>query len=330
MPALKISIATWSYDRIQAVKDGRAPVEGCEVTYLSPGIEELFIRTILGGEFDVSEISLSSYLMATSRGESRYRALPIFLSRIWRHSALYIRTDRGIKKPEDLKGRQIGVPEYQVTAALWARGMLADEYGVKASDVKWRNGGLEDPGREEKIKLDLPANISVEPIPRDRTLAHMLETGELDALLTPRAPSCFLRGAPNVGRLFADHRVAEEAYYKKTKLFPIMHVLAVRKDVLEENKWIASSLFTAFQKAKDLAVHELESSALYSVTLPWINDDVRRVRDIMGEDYWPYGIEKNRHALETALRYSHEQGLSSRRLSIEDTFVPDFGWAIKI
>jgi 4,5-dihydroxyphthalate decarboxylase len=330
MPPLEISIATGDYDRVRAIKDGRVRVEGCAVRYLAPALEELFIRALIGAEFDVCEVSLSSYLIARSRGATPYRALPVILSRVFRHSAFYIRTDRGIRAPEDLKGKTVGVPEYQMTAALWARGLIEDEYGVKPSDILWRNGGLEQPGRAEKLALDLPADVKLAPIGAGETLSAMLADGKLDALISPRTPSCFLRGAPSVARLFPDYRAAERDYFKKSGLFPIMHVLAVREELLRAHAWLASSLFTAFRQAKDIAIRELEEIGAYNVTLPWLASALADIRGVLGEDYWPYGLEKNRRALEAALRYSHAQGLSARKLALDEAFVPDLDWAVRV
>jgi 4,5-dihydroxyphthalate decarboxylase len=329
MVSLPISIATGDYDRVRAVKDGRVPVQGCAVTYLTPPLEELFIRALIGAEFDACEVSLSSYLIALSRGKARYRALPIFLSRVFRHSAIYIRTDRGIARPEDLRGKRVGVPEYQMTAALWARGLLEDEYGVKPSEIEWRNGGLEQNGRSEKLALELPPDVKLTPIGPTETLSAMLAEGTLDALVTPRAPSCFGK-SPNVARLFPDYRAAERVYAKKSGLFPIMHVLAVREELLRANEWLASSLFTAFRQAKDIAIRELEEIGAYNVTVPWLTAELADIRAVLGADYWPYGLAKNRASIEAALRYSHAQGLSARKLTIEEAFVPDLDWAVRV
>jgi 4,5-dihydroxyphthalate decarboxylase len=329
MPQLELSIATGDYDRVRAIKDGRVPVQGCAVTYLTPPLEELFIRALIGAEFDACEVSLSSYLIALSRGKTPYRALPVFLSRVFRHSAIYIRTDRGISRPEDLRGKRVGVPEYQMTAALWARGLLEDEYGVKPSEIEWRNGGLEQTGRSEKLALELPPDVNLTPIGPAETLSAMLAEGKLDALIGPRTPSCFGK-SPDVARLFPDYRAAERAYYRKKGLFPIMHVLAVREDLQRKNPWLASSLFAAFRQAKDIAIRELEEIGAYNVTLPWLTAELADIRAVLGEDYWPYGLAKNRASIEAALRYSHAQGLSARKLTIEEAFVPDLDWAVRV
>jgi 4,5-dihydroxyphthalate decarboxylase len=223
----------------------------------------------------------------------------------------------------------VGVPEYQMTAALWARGLLEDEYGVKPSEIEWRNGGLEQNGRSEKLALELPPDVKLTPIGPTETLSAMLAEGTLDALVTPRAPSCFGK-SPNVARLFPDYRAAERAYAKKSGLFPIMHVLAVREELLRANAWLASSLFTAFRQAKDIAIRELEEIGAYNVTIPWLTAELADIRAVLGADYWPYGLAKNRASIEAALRYSHAQGLSARKLTIEEAFVPDLDWAVRV
>jgi len=326
---LEISIATADYDRVRALKDGRVRVEGCAVTYLTPALEELFVRALIGAEFDACEVSLSSYLIARSRGTTPYRALAVILSRVFRHSAFYIRTDRGIADPKDLRGKRVGVPEYQMTAALWARGLLEDEYGVKPSAMEWRNGGLEQTGRVEKLKLELPSDLRLTPIGPGETLSAMLAEGKIDALVSPRVPSCFGKAA-NVARLFPDYRVAERAYFKKSGLFPIMHVLVVREELLRRHPWLASSLFTGFRQAKDIAIRELEEIGAYNVTVPWLAAELAEIRAVLGEDYWPYGLAKNRRSLEAALRYSYAQGLSARPLTLEEAFVPDLDGAVRV
>ena len=318
--ALPLSVACRAYDRVRALFDGRVRIEGCAPVLLPLSAEEVFFRAFRHAEFDVSELSFSSYLITVDRGEPEYVALPVFLSRMFRHSAIYVRSDRGIGAPKDLKGKLVGVPEYQVTAAVWARGMLQDEYGVRASDLRWRSGGLEDPGREEKIPLALPSEIELQPVPRRKTLSRMLAEGELDALVSPRVPSCFARSEPGVARLFPEFRPVEQAYFTKTGLFPIMHVLGVRRRLAEKHPWLASSLFKAFAQAKQLATADLADLTSLVATLPWLPAEVEDTRARMGDDWWPYGVEANRHALETLTRYAHEQGVTRRRLAIEELF----------
>jgi 4,5-dihydroxyphthalate decarboxylase len=318
--ALELSLSVCDYDRTRALFDGRAPIEGCDVTAVALEPEESFHRAFKFQEFDVTEISMSSYLMTMARGEQHYVAIPAFVSRLFRHSSIYIRTDRGIKGPADLKGKQVGVPEYQMTANVWVRGMLEEEYGVKPRDIKWRRGGLEEPGREERASMKLPAEIDLRAVPTDRSLSDMLEKGELDAVIGARAPSCFLRGAPSVARLWPDYPAVEEAYFKKTKLFPIMHAIGIRKSLVEKYPWVAVNVYKAFLKAKALCMHELGQIGHLATTLPWPVAAYDRARAAMGEDFWPYGAHENKHALETLARYSFAQGLSVRQVPLEEMF----------
>jgi 4,5-dihydroxyphthalate decarboxylase len=317
---LELSLSVCNYDRTAAIFDGRAPIDGCDVTAVALEPEESFHRAFKYQEFDVTEISMSSYLMTASRGEAHYIAIPAFVSRLFRHSSIYIRTDRGIRSPADLKGKQIGVPEYQMTANVWVRGTLEEEYGVKPADIKWRRGGLEEAGREERSPMKTPPNVDLASVPHDRTLSDMLEKGELDGVIGARAPSCFLRGVPNVARLFPDYPAVEEAYFRKTRLFPIMHAIGIRRSLVEKYPWVAVNVYKAFLKAKALCMHELGQIGHLATTLPWPVAAYDRAREAMGEDYWPYGAHENKHALETLARYSFQQGLSARPVPLDEMF----------
>lgn len=318
--AVQISLAVGDYDRTRAIFDGRVEIEGCDVAKVMIAPEEAFHRAFKFQEFDVSEISMSSYMLSLARGDNHYVAVPAFVSRLFRHSGIYIRTDRGIKGPADLKGKTVGVPEYQMTANVWVRGMLQEEYGVKPSDIKWRRGGLEDAGREERTKIKLPPDIDLQAVPTNRTLSDMLAKGEIDAIFAARAPSCLLNGAPNVARLFPKYPEVEEAYYKKTKLFPIMHAVGIRKSLAEKHPWLAVSIYKAFVEAKAVCMHELGQIGHLATSQPWSVYEHERLQTIMGADYWSYGAHENKHALETLARYSFEQGLSVRKLAFEEMF----------
>lgn len=321
MGKLALSVATWDYDRVRAIIDRRVSVEGCDINYVVTAPEETFFRAFASREFDVTELSLSSYLIALSRGGCGYRAVPVFPSRAFRHSAIYVRSDRGIERPQDLSGKTVGVAEYQLTANLWVRGILADDYGVQPHQVAWRRGGMEEPGRQEKIPV-APPGIEIESIGASDTLSRMLRDGRIDALISPRAPSCFTRRVPEVGRLFPDFRGEERAYFARTKIFPIMHVLAIREELVQAHPWLATSVFKAYAEAKQMCLQELYELTALKITLPWVVAEAESTRDAMGEDFWSYGFENNRVTLEAAVRYSHEQGLSARRLSAEELFVP--------
>jgi 4,5-dihydroxyphthalate decarboxylase len=313
---LRLSLACWDYDRTRALVDGRVQPEGIELIYLNQPVEETFFRMLRFQEFDASEMSLSSYVASLGRAEPPFIAIPAFPSRFFRHSCIFVAANSGIKKPEDLKGKRIGVPEYQMTAPVWIRGILSDEYGVKVTDVQHLSGGEEEPGRDEKLKLDLPSTINLKPIPANATLSGMLAAGELDALVTARAPSTFTT-TDSVKRLFPDYVAKEKAYFARTKIFPIMHTVVIRRDVYAKNPWVAQSLYKAFVAAKQIASDMYNQTAALTSMLPWSADDARAE---MGADWWPYGLGPNRHVLETFLRYHHEQGLSKRLFKPEELF----------
>ncbi len=318
---LRISLACERYDRVQAIFDGRVRIEGCEVDAVPLSAEECFHRAFNGAEFDVTELSASSTMMTTARGDCPYVALPAFLSKCFRHSAIYIRADRGIREPKDLVGKRVGMPEYQMTACLWARGILEDEYGVRPRDILWFTGGQEQPGRKERAKLNVDPSVSITPIRDDQTLAQMLDAGELDAVISARVPSCY-RVNPKVVRLFEDYRVHEQAYFRKTGCFPIMHMVGVRRTLLEQHPWLAVSVYKAFIKAKEIAIHELRDPGVNFVTLPWVYGEVTAAEELLAQDYWSYGVGPNRKAIEAMLRYSFDQGLSVRKLAPEELFHP--------
>lgn len=317
---IPITIACGDYDRVRAIKDGRVKVEGCDVTFIPLEPEEVFFRAFRYHEFDVCELSFSSYMRVVSQDQSEYVGIPAFVSRVFRHSGFYIRTDRGIEKPEDLKGKTVGVPEYQMTAPVWMRGILQDEYGVLPTDIHWRNGGQEEAGRDERTPLTLTNGVDLQAIPEDRTLSEMFEAGDLDAIMSARAPSPFVRGAPNIGRLFPDYRDVEKAYYEKTGMFPIMHLIGIKKSLAAKHPWLPGSLYKAFLQAKNLVYAEIREMAALNVTLPWVEAEALESFGLMGEDYWRYGIKESAHEIEAITRYSYEQGLSERRLTAEDLF----------
>lgn len=321
MGRLPITIATWDYDRVRPLMDGRVRVEGCAVNYLAMPVEECFERAFFHGEFEVAEIGFSPYLIALSRGEPPYIAVPAFLSRMFRHSAIYVRTDRGIGDAADLRGKRIGVPEYQMSAVLWVRGFLKDEHGIEAKDIRWVQGGLEQPGRRDKFPLNLPPGFPLEAAPAGATLSRMLAEGTLDAVMSARRPSCFVAGHPQVRRLYPDYRAAERAYFTRTGIFPIMHAVGIRRDVLEQHPWLAASIYKAFVQAKRMAEAEFAETTALKIGLPWVNAEYEATRQLMGEDFWSYGLnEANRRTLALMARYSYEQGLAVRLLSVEEMF----------
>jgi 4,5-dihydroxyphthalate decarboxylase len=319
MGRLRITIATWDYDRVRALVDGRIAVEGCDVNYLTMPVEEILERAFLRREFEVAEIGLSPYLISLSRGSAPYIAIPAFLSRMFRHSAIYVRADRGIDGPGALKGKRVGVPEYQMSAALWVRGLLKDEYGVGAKDIDWVQGGLESPGRREKFPLNLPEGFPLVAA-HGASLSQLLAQGALDAVVSARQPSCFAAGNPMVKRLFPDYRAAEQDYYRRTGVFPIMHAVGIRADVVDKQPWLPASVYKAFVAAKRLADAEFGETTALKIGLPWITAEYEATSALMGHDFWPYGVEPNRRTLDLMLRYSYEQGLAVRRLAVEELF----------
>jgi 4,5-dihydroxyphthalate decarboxylase len=322
MVEVPITIACGNYDRTRPLMDGRVKVEGCTVTYLPLYPEEIFFRAFRYHEFDVSELSFSSYMRTVASGASAYVAIPAFVSRIFRHSGIYIRRDASIKTPADLRGKRIGLPEYQITAVVWMRGMLQHEYGVAPTEIHWRNGGLEEPGRGERTPLKPIPGLDLKPLGEKETLVGMLRDGELDAIFTARPPSSFLRGEPHIGRLFPDTRTAEIAYFKKTGLFPIMHLIGIRKTLLAQYPWLATSVYKAFCEAKALAMIDLRDVNALMVTLPFLEAETLDTMAIMGNDFWRYGVHENKAEIDALTGYAHEQGLIDRQLAPEELFAP--------
>jgi 4,5-dihydroxyphthalate decarboxylase len=320
MPDVPITIACGNYDRTRAIRDGRVTVEGCAVTYLPLYPEEIFHRAFKFQEFDVSELSFSSHMRTVSSGTAAYVGVPAFVSRVFRHSGIYIRNGAGIRTPADLRGKRIGLPEYQITAVVWMRGMLQHEYGVKPSEIHWRSGGQEQPGRHERTPLKPIPGLDLQPIPHDKTLVGMLRDGELDALFTARAPSSFLAGEPHIGRLFPDTRAAELAYYKKTGLFPLMHLVGIRKNLVEQYPWLPVSVYKAFCEAKALAMADLTDVNALMVTLPFLEAETKETMAAMGADFWRYGVNENIREIEALSQYAYEQGLLDRKVAVEELF----------
>jgi 4,5-dihydroxyphthalate decarboxylase len=322
MTDLPLVMACWDYDRTRALADGRVKAEGIELTYLPLGMPESFFRMLRHGEFHVSEMSLSWYSRTVTSSPRPFIAIPVFPSRMFRHSSIYVHAGSGIKSPQDLIGRRVGCPEYQMTAAVWIKGILAEHYGVPVSSVSYHTGGLKEPGRRE-MPMNLPADIRIEPIPADRTLSQMIESGEIDALYTAEAPTTFEASSPNVRRLFADYQRVEEAFYLDTGIFPIMHTVVIRQDVYAANPWVARSLAKSFTEAQAIAYADLREMTALKTMLPWLPAHLEQTQAVMGEDFWAYGLDANRKTLDTFLRYAYQQGLLARELGAEDLFAPE-------
>lgn len=312
MAKITLTLACTQSDRTRPILDGRIEVPGVSFVMLPGEPEDIFRRALRDKAFDVTELSMGSHIVTTARGDAAYIGVPVFPSRAFRHSAIYVRSDRGISAPEHLKGKRIGLPDYQQTAGMWVRGMLADQYGVEVRSVAWRTGGQDRPSGGERIPLNLPPGLDVAPIGAGETLDGLLAAGALDAVISPRPPRCFLEKTAPVVRLFANYRQAEMAYFKATGHFPIMHCLAVRRDVADRHPWLPVELFRAFAKAKALALSELRQINVLRVTLPWVAVHLAETEAVMGANPWRYGLRENLHELHAMARYAEADGLAQR------------------
>jgi len=320
---LRLSFACWDYDRMKAIEDGRVRPEGIELTFLSYRVEETFFRQLRFQEFDLSELSLSSYVLTLNQEHPPFIALPVFPSRFFRHQSMYINSNSGILRPEDLKGKRIGIPEYQMTAAVWQRGIMEDDFNVPISSVQFFTGAIEASIHERKNKVEhsLPAGVKVTAIKPGQNLSQMLADGDIDAIFSATKPSSF--STPQVTRLFPNFKEVEAEYYKRTGIFPIMHVVAVKRRVYEANPWIAKTLTKAFTRSLDMAYEPLRERAALRYMLPWLEGHVEETQSLMGYQWWKDGFEENRHVLEKFLDYSFRQGLAKRKFKPEELFAPN-------
>lgn len=318
-----ISVACFDHDRVMPVMDGRVPVEGFRIEPHVLPTSKLFPLAVQEARFDVTELSLSSHILQVARGEGAYVAIPAFISRAFRHNGFFRRAGSGIETPADLKGRRVGVPEYQMTAALWMRGILKDQYGVEATDIEWRTGALDAGVRHERLQLTPPPNLKIVPVGEGETLQSLLLDGQIDALLAPNPPKAFAEGDPRIERIFPDFEKVEQDYFAETGFFPIMHVVAVRKTLAEQHPELPRALYDAFSTARDEALRRLEDIWLGSanrLSLPWLNASMERLRATMGRDYYPYGYRGAEREVEAMCRYSVEQYLAPRRVSASELF----------
>jgi 4,5-dihydroxyphthalate decarboxylase len=321
MSKLPLTMAIPDYDHVRDLVSGRVQAEGIDLTPLVYPVEEIFYRFIVYKEFDVAEISFAKYSALIAQGNEDFIALPVFPSRVFRHSSLYVRKDGPIKTIADLKGRRVGIPEWAQTAAVYSRGFLQDQYGIKLSAIEWVQAGVNQPGRIEKVDLKLPQGVNITRI-ADKSLNEMLISGEIDAILVARAPDAFVKGDPRIRRLFDDFIEVETDYYKKTGIFPIMHAVAVRRAVLDKNPWVARNLFTAFEEAKRRSIERVLDATVSLFPIPWYFEHARRGMALFGKDYFPYGIEPNRKTLEAFLKWAYEQGVCKRLVAVDEMF-PD-------
>jgi 4,5-dihydroxyphthalate decarboxylase len=315
-----LTLACGAYDRTAGLARGSIQPEGVDLTVLTLPVEETFFRMLRHREFDAAEMSLSSYLISRE-ADAPFVAIPVFLSRSFRHNGIYVPASSEVTAPSELAGGQVGVAEYQLTANVWIRGILAERHGLAVDAVRYRTGGQHAPGRVAKLAHDPPAGVEIEPIPAGATLAGLLADGQLDALYTPRVPHGF--GEGRVRRLFPDARAEEERYFAETGIFPVMHVVVLRRDVYEQRPWLAQSLYKAFEQARrDAAARVAETAALASL-LPWGYAEAERTRSLMGADFWTYGLAGNSETLGTFVRYSFEQGLIKRQPPVEELFAAE-------
>ncbi|HEY3115371.1 MAG TPA: ABC transporter substrate-binding protein [Chloroflexota bacterium] len=320
---LPLTLACGDYDRTRGLRWGLVEPEGIDLNYLCMPVEETFWRTAHFREFDVSEMSMGSYLIRRAKGIEDLVAIPVFPSRMFRHGFYFVHAETPIQRPEDLKGCRMAVPEYQITAAIWMRGILEHDHGIAPRDVRWFSGGLYEPGRVEKQSISLPEGVVLEPIPEGRTLSEMIATGEVDALITARAPLTFRDGTNRVRRLFPNFRDVERDYYRRTSIFPIMHTVVIKREVLDSHPWVAMNLYKAFCAAKEEFVRSFDDDSAQRLMLPGMVADLEEAQDLMGEDFWPYGLEPNRKVLETLMGYASEQGLLERPLQLDSLFAKE-------
>jgi 4,5-dihydroxyphthalate decarboxylase len=320
MKKLNLSFACWNYDRIAALIDGCVSVEGAELYYSNLPVDETFFRMARYQDFDVAEMSLSSYCMSLHTEERPFVAIPVFPSRFFRHSCIYVNAESGIKTPSDLNGKRVASPEYQMTAPVWIRGILQEYYGVDQTTQKHYTGGQEQPGRIERVPLDLDF---VSPIDSNKTLSNMLYTGEIDALYAARTPTSFLKGDGKVIRLFPDFANVEKDYYRLTNIFPAMHVIVIRRSIYEQHRWLAQNLLNAFVQAQEYAYTDLQETDALKIMLPWLPAHIEETRREFGNNWWSYGIKNNLTMLETFCRYHHTQGLSKHLLTVEELFAKE-------
>lgn len=319
MSKLKLTLASSPYDHISDFTSGQIQAEGIEINFLPLQIEEMFYRFINFSEFHVSEISSGKYTSLISQGDDRFVGLPIFPSRVFRQSSVYIRRDGPVKKAEDLAGKKVGIPEWGQSAAVYSRGWIQHDVGIPLSDIHWMQAGVNQPGRKEKVALKLPDGVQYTPRP-DKSLSEMLLEGEIDAILTAHPPELFEHGDPRIVRLFEDYQSVEEDYYKRTGIWPIMHLYAIRRDVFEAHPWVAKTLMKAFTEAKDRSLERAIEITACRMPFAWCYDAAEKAKKLFGDDFYPYGLEPNRTTLEAFLLYGFEQGLFHRHMEPEELF----------
>ena len=321
MADLTLEFTGYEYwDRSLELIRGNVRPKGIDLVY-KPAPRDLFERQVKDAAFPASEMSTSFLTKMHANGDKRLYGLPLFTARDFFHSRIYVRSDAGISKPEDLKGRRIGFPDYQMTAAVWIRGLLHHEFGVTARDANWFQGGFEQAGYVQRAAMDLPPDISVTTIPQDKSIMGMLLDGDLDAVASPGRPRAFMEGHHRIKRLFPDYREAERAYYRKTKLFPASHIVVLRQDVYQANPWVPKALVDAFVQARDEGWKAIQNVRILS--LPWLAQDLEEIAQVFGEHPYPYGYQGSRVTIEALTQYLHEQGITAHRVDPQEIFPPE-------
>lgn len=326
---LKLSLAVSDYDHTRDLATGRVPVEGIELVAMDFPVEEIFYRSLKFGEFDACELSFGKYISLISQGDPTFSAIPVFPSRAFRHSSGYVRKDGPVKTPADLRGRKVGLPEWAQTAAIYSRGFLQQQFGVRMSEVRWVQAGTNEAGREEKVELRLPPGVTVERV-KDKSLNELLLAGEIDAIFAAHPPDAFKHNDPRVVRLFEDYQPVEQAYYEQTRIFPIMHVIAIKREILERNSWVARNLFKAFEQAKERSYERAIEATAQRYPIPWSVYYFERGLRLFGPDPYAYGVEENRVTLEAFANWAYEQGVAHRRVELKELFWETMAGAFRI
>lgn len=329
MQNVHLTLAMSDYDHIRDLTSGAVQAEGIELTYLNLTVEEIFWRFSKFREWDASELSMGQYVSLVSQGDASLTAIPVFPSRIFRHSAFYVRRGGPVKAPQDLVGRRVGIPQWSQTAGIYARGALMHQFGIRLQDIDWYQTGVNQAGRQEPVALKLPAGVRFTQVP-DKSLNEMLLAGELDAIITAHPPESFKQGHPDVARLFSDILSVETAYWRETRIFPIMHTVVIRQDVLARHRWIAMNLYKAFEEAKRRSVARALDITAPRFPVPWVFEHAARARELFGDDFWPYGIEPNRTTLEAFLAFAHEQGVCHRPVKVDELFPEELKSAFRV
>ena len=325
---LDITVAGYDFDRVKALVDGKVSIRECETKFEVSTVGEMNTHIFSGPQTrEVTEIGLHPFMLAWANDGFRdYTLIPVFPLRVFRHRSIFIRTDRGIDKPEHLRGKKIATPGFSSTSLTWIRGILQHEYGVKPREIEWviaaQDSSAGAAGNASKQERVVPEGLSVESGPAGKDESELLADGDVDALFHAAEPRAYLEGHPKIGRLFPDSRKTERAYFEKTGIFPIMHAVAIRKDVAKQNPWLPQAVFEAYSSAKQQMYTYLQATGWYNISLPWVGQELESTRALMGDNYWPYGIEPNRKALETLFQYSYEQGLAKQKLEVEEVFHP--------